>query len=177
LYKLKDVDGIEKVIQDLGAEFYPKFKGAKFVVDYVTDRGDTFIKQIKRFESPVELNLGDGVTKLRKYDAELFYGTKLEFKNWSAWKHWSNDSFKKQFIPDLADGDFTKLRQKKYIFRENDNIPKSSLKENVLRSLKKADGSPIDELDDMFDDINKVNQFKKIFRNDVNSPKSELAVF
>lgn len=70
-------------------------------------QGDTYIKQIKRFESPIELDLGYGITKLRKYDAELFDGTKLEFKDWSAWKHWSNDSFKEQFIPDLADSGFT----------------------------------------------------------------------
>lgn len=33
-----------------------------------------------KFESAVELDLGDGITKLRKYDIEMNSSVKLEFK-------------------------------------------------------------------------------------------------
>jgi hypothetical protein len=129
------------------AQHRNKFKGGKFVMKYCDDKGDDFIKGIRRFESPVELDLGDGVTKIRKYDIVLKEGDiKLEFKDWSAWQSWSNASFRKQFIPDIADTKFTQFGQKKYIFAANNNINKNTLKDYVVSSLKKADGSPIEEL-------------------------------
>ncbi|MCO6460909.1 MAG: hypothetical protein J5I59_05860 [Saprospiraceae bacterium] len=53
------------------------------------------------------------MSKLRKYDIELFDGTKFELKDWSNWKHWSDNTFRNQFIPDIADPDFIELGMKK----------------------------------------------------------------
>jgi hypothetical protein len=173
LDKLMDVNGFDDVLFEM-AQHRNKFKGGKFVMKYCDDKGDDFIKGIKRFESPVELDLGDGITKLRKYDIEMINGRKLEFKDWSAWQSWSNASFRKQFIPDLADGNFIELGQKKYIFASNNNINRATLKQHVINSLKKADGSPIDDLNiisesqvkklvgDYVNDINGMNKSQKI---------------
>lgn len=119
--------------------------------------------------------MGDGVTKLRRYDIELNGGVKLEFKDWIAWQSWSNASFRKQFIPDLADHNFTEFGQKKYIFAANNNINKNTLKDYVINSLKKADGSPVDELKSisfeqaqkLFKDntMNRANYLNKIISN------------
>jgi len=149
LHRLKDIEGLDKVIKDL-AQHWKTLKGAKFVVDYCIQKGDNFIAEIRKFEDVVEITLSDGGTKLRRYDIALKDGTKLEFKDWSKWTNWSNSSFRNQFIPDIADLNFTKLGQKKYIFKANTNINASNLKQNVINSLKKADGSPVDALDDLF---------------------------
>ena len=127
-----------------------------------------------KFESAVELDLGDGITKLRKYDIEMQNGSKLEFKDWSAWANWSNSSFRKQFIPDLADTDFTELGQKKYIFKANKNINTTTLKTNVIKALKKADGTPIEEIQELFKNTEIVNKFKKTFNDNRISKPQDL---
>ncbi|MFK8299065.1 hypothetical protein ACI76O_11950 [Capnocytophaga cynodegmi] len=124
-----------------------------------------------------ELDLGDGITKLRKYDIEMLSGSKLEFKDWSAWANWSNSSFRKQFIPDLADTDFTELGQKKYIFKANNNINATTLKENVIKALRKADGTPIEELEKLFKGSNQKlmkDKFSKIFGEPIEDPDDLL---
>ncbi|MFK8299052.1 hypothetical protein ACI76O_11550 [Capnocytophaga cynodegmi] len=126
----------------------------------------------EKFEATTELDLGDGITKLRKYDIEMLSGSKLEFKDWSAWANWSNSSFRKQFIPDLADTDFTELGQKKYIFKANNNINATTLKENVIKALKKADGTPIDEIQKLFGEEDIFSKkVSKLFGVDVNNAK------
>ncbi|GET46191.1 hypothetical protein RCZ01_14930 [Capnocytophaga felis] len=119
-----------------------------------------------------ELDLGDGITKLRKYDIEMLSGSKLEFKDWSTWANWSNSSFRKQFIPDLADVNFTELGQKKYIFKANKNIDATTLKENVIKALKKADGTPIEEVDKLFGEEDIFSKkVSKLFGVDIDNAK------
>ncbi|MEM9389437.1 MAG: fibronectin type III domain-containing protein [Bacteroidota bacterium] len=166
LHKLKEIPGLEYVISDMGT-YWTKFKGAKFVIDYVSDKGDNFIAKIRRFESPTEITLSDGTTKLRKYDIELTDGTQIEFKDWSDWKSWSDDTFKKQFVNDLANPEFTELGRLKWVFNRT-NIDEVTLKDNILRVLKKADGGPIDELSSIT-----LDRVKKLFPDDVDFITSE----
>ncbi|GIZ16540.1 hypothetical protein [Capnocytophaga catalasegens] len=171
LDKLVDVPGFDKVITDM-AQHWKKFRGGKFVLEYCNKKGDAFIKGIKEFEATTELDLGDGITKLRKYNIEMVSGSKLEFKDWSAWANWSNNSFRKQFIPDLTDVDFTELGQKKYIFRANKNINATTLKENVIKALKKADGTPIEELNKLFGEEDIFSKkASKLFEVDIDNAK------
>ena len=69
----------------------------------------------------------------------------MEFKDWTDWKKWSDDVIRKQFVNDLANPEFSELGKLKWVFRKT-NIDETNLKKNIMKALRKADGSPVDEL-------------------------------
>jgi hypothetical protein len=144
LDKLKDIPGLEKVLKDLtvDSDNWRKFIGAKFVIDYVSNKGDDFIKKITRFEEPTEI-LVDGISRGRVYDM-VADGVRYEFKNW---KNFYPSTIRSQFVADLANASFESLGQFKWVFNKTSGMPDiGTLKTSVLNALKKADGSPVDEL-------------------------------
>lgn len=145
LDKLKDIPGIEKVLKDLTVDpnGWSIYVGAKFVVDYVSKKGDDFITKITRFEEATDI-IVDGVSRGRVYDM-VADGIRYEFKNWNGF--WPT-SFKKQFLGDLANESFESLGQFKWIFNKTGEINNiETLQKKVLAALRKSDGkTPIDEL-------------------------------
>jgi hypothetical protein len=145
LHKLKDIPGLDKVLMDLTVDpstGWKKFKGAKFVVDYVSQKGDEFISKIDNFELAEEI-LIDGSTKARVYDM-FADGVRYEFKNWN---DFYPSTIRSQFIKDLTNPDIINPDQIKWVFNKTPNVSDlSSLKSKVIAALKKADGTPVDEL-------------------------------
>ena len=87
----------------------------------------------------------DGKNIGRIYDIAID-GIKYELKNWS---QFFPSTIKTQFIRDLSNIDH--LTQLKWVFNKTGGMPDiGTLKTKVLKALKKADGSPVDELVDMF---------------------------
>jgi len=84
----------------------------------------------------------------------------LEFKDWTDWKKWSDDVIRKQFVNDLANPEFSELGKLKWVFRKT-NIDETNLKKNIMKALRKADGSPVDELE-----IIKIDKIIKLFPKD-----------
>jgi len=179
LHKLKDVTGIEAVVSDMGT-YYTKFKGGKFVVDYATEQGDDFIKNITKFEAEDVIRIGDEV-KVRKYDIKVGEDYKIELKDWSAWQNWSDKVVAEQFIKDLNGiGDFTEL---KWIFKKTDGISDiEMLRKNVIKALesntemlklslrknnlqlKKLFDTDIKTPDDIIEQLNNPELFEQIFK-------------
>lgn len=124
---------------------WSKFPGGKFVLEYASQK----IGKGKTIKFEVET-----LDKVRRYDIQfeelLPNGTKitknLELKNWVGW--WDN-TLKSQFTKDL--GKMQELGDTQWIFNKKGvNQTMESLRENVIKSMKKADGTPIDELEDLF---------------------------
>jgi len=155
LHRLKNIPGIEKILLDLSidpATGWKKFVGSKFVVDYVSKKGDDFISKINNFELGNEI-LIDGATKARVYDM-VADGVRYEFKNWNGFYP---STIKTQFIRDLTNPVVSNIDQIKWVFNKTDNISDlGTLKGKVLSALKKVDGSPIDELSQL--PLDKVKQ-------------------
>jgi hypothetical protein len=123
------------------SQTWGKFHGGKFVLEYAAQK----VKNGKVLKFEVET-----FDKLRRYDIqfdELLPNGKtitknLELKNWAGW--WDN-SLKSQFTKDL--GKMKELGDTKWVFNKKGiNQTMDDLRENVIKSLKKADGSPIEEL-------------------------------
>jgi len=156
LDKLADAPGFGKVIKDMG-EWWTKFHGGKFALEFAS--GKIKNGKVIRFEVS---NLSDDIKRI--YDLEidevLEGATKTiqyELKNWNGF---FSESIKKQFTKDLQK--MENLGDVQWIFNKKGvNSTMQELKENVIKSLKKADGSPIDELN-----IINTNQVKKLFAND-----------
>ena len=148
LDKLKNIPGLDKVLQDLTIDpsGWRKYVGAKFVVDYISNKGDDFISKISAFEEAADIVV-DGVTRGRVYDL-VADGIKYEFKNWAGFY---STTIRSQFIRDLANESVESLDQIKWIFKETSEITDiSSLKTKVISALRKADGDnlvPIQELE------------------------------
>lgn len=95
---------------------------------------------------------------------------KLELKNWVGF--WG-DSIKKQFVYDL--GNMDKLGDVKWIFsKKGVNQSIDELRANVIKNLKKADGSPIDGLNELFNEIGKIKKMQEMFGESVINPTELL---
>ena len=96
-----------------------------------------------RFEAPQTLVI-DGKEVARVYDATIEHAggiTKYELKNWVGWYP---SSIKNQFIKDIQN--IEKLDELKWVFNTTSGVNKSNLKEKIISTLKKADGTPIEEI-------------------------------
>lgn len=156
LDKLADAPGFETVIKDMG-KHWKSFWGGKFVLEFAS-------KQVKNGKI-IKFEVNDLSNDLRRiYDVVIDEGndvfTKLELKSW---KGFYPSSIKNQFTKDLAkmnpidDGFDTQ-----WVFNKKGKTQTlSDLKDNVLKALKKSDGSPIDELDKV-----SLDQIKKNFPKD-----------
>lgn len=170
-----DAPGFDKAIMEMSSH-WNKFRGGTFVMEYAGER----IGKRKTIKFEVET-----LDKVRRYDIQfeefLPNGNKLienlELKNWIGfWR----ESIKKQFTRDLDK--MEKLGDVKWIFNKKGvNQSMDELRANVIKNLKKADGSPIDELNniplekvkiivgEVFDDINEVNKIER-FIEGLNNP-------
>ena len=114
----------------------------------------------------------DGKNIGRIYDIAID-GIKYELKNWS---QFFPSTIKTQFIRDLSNIDH--LTQLKWVFNKTGGMPDiGTLKTKVLKALKKADGSPVDELVSLFkNDPNKVfsKRMSDLFKTDINNAKDLL---
>ena len=118
----------------------------KFEVSYLSDEA----KRIYDIAYDTFNELGEKVT------------VNLELKSWSGF--WP-DSLKTQFVKDLEN--MSELGSHLWIFNKrgiNQDIDK--LRENVLKALRKSDGTPIDELVTLFEKDEIVEKFKSFLEND-----------
>ncbi|GET46188.1 hypothetical protein [Capnocytophaga felis] len=125
----------------------------KFQLEYATkllDEGASI-----RFEVS---NLSDDIKRI--YDIEIKKRvngrteiTNLELKNWS---NFYPETIKNQFVKDLQN--IEKLDELKWVFNTTSGVNKSNLKEKIINTLKKADGTPNEELE-----MIKLEQVKKLF--------------
>lgn len=174
---LADAPGFDVAIKEMSSH-WNKFRGGKFVMEYASERvgkGKTLKFEVKtleqgrfrRYDIGFEEFLPDGTPLLQK----------LELKNWVGF--WG-DSIKKQFVYDL--GNMNELGDVKWIFsKKGVNQSMDELRANVIKNLKKADGSPIDELNnislekvkiivgEVFDDIDEANKIERLIEG-LNNP-------
>ncbi|WP_299332882.1 hypothetical protein [uncultured Psychroserpens sp.] len=153
LDKLADAPGFGTVIKDMG-KHWKSFWGGKFVLEYASIQ--------VRNGKVLKFEVNDLSNDLRRiYDVVIDEGNdiikKLELKSW---KGFYPESIKKQFTKDLAK--MSKLEDGfniQWVFNKKGVTQSlSELKENVLKALRKADGTPIDELS-----VVSIDQVKKIF--------------
>jgi len=84
---------------------------------------------------------------------------KLELKNWS---RFFPSTIKDQFIKDLKK--IASLEELKWVFNKTGGMPDiGTLKTKVMKALKKADGSAVDELGSI-----PIEKIKKLFGSNVN---------
>lgn len=138
---LSDVPGFDKVVTDMATN-WNKFRGGHFQLKYA--------EQLIAKGKKINFEVSDMSDELRRiYDItydEVINGKitriKLELKNWSGFYP---ETIKSQFIKDLVK--MEKLGNIQWIFHKTGNTTDlKSLKENVIKALKKADGSPVEEL-------------------------------
>jgi len=149
LEKLKNVPGYDKVVADMQT-YWTKFHGGKFQLEYAAKLIDDG-KQIKLEVS----NLSDDIKRI---DDGLGGVKKLELKNWN---NFYPETIKNQFVKDLQK--MKELGDIQWIFNRTSTMGDMQvLKSNVIKSLRKADGTPINELKDV-----SLIQAKKIFKDDL----------
>ncbi len=156
LDKLVDAPGFKKVIEDM-SQNWKKFKGGKFVLEYASKAVAN--GKIIRFEVN---NLSDDIRRIYDIEIEVAKGVlkKLELKNWS---EFYPDTIKNQFVKDLQK--MKELGEIQWVFNKAGvNSELAGLKDNVIKALKKQDGTPIDELDDITE-----AQVKKLFPSDISN--------
>ncbi len=164
LEKLADVPGFDKVIEDM-AQHWNKFVGGKFQLEYASKLIE------KGYKIKFEVNsLSNNLRRV--YDITIDKAVKgrlisLELKNWSKI---FKSTVKTQFIKDLQKMD--KLGDIKWVFKvfnKTKNLNNmEELKKSFIKALKKADGTPIDELDKLFDNKSfrlKVKKWMKTKKN------------
>lgn len=142
LHRFKDIDGLEKVIQEMASQ-KGKLVGGKFVLNFAENGlNGQKIKKILKFEAVDFDQAGN-----RIYD--LFFETntgkliRAELKNWG---DFYPDVIRNQFVKDL--NKMTEIGELKWFFNKTSGITDNKvLKEKVLKALRKADGSVVDELD------------------------------
>jgi len=144
---------------------WSKFHGGKFVVDYASERvgkGKTIkfevetLDRVRRYDIQFEEFLPDGTPLIQN----------LELKNWTGF--WG-ESIKSQFTKDL--GKMNDLGDTRWIFNKKGvNQSMDELRENVIKNLKKADGSPIDELSELFNETSIRDKILNTFGESINSP-------
>lgn len=157
---LADAPGFDVAIKEMSSQ-WTKFNGGKFVMEYASERvgkGKTLkfeietLDRVRRYDIQIEELLPNGRKLIQN----------LELKNWIGF--WG-DSIKKQFTKDLSK--MEKLGDVKWVFsKKGVNQSMDELRGNVIKNLKKADGSPIDELNVLFSgrdmDIN-IKKFESVF--------------
>jgi hypothetical protein len=151
LDKLAEIPGFDKVISDM-AQHWNKFHGGKHVLEYFSKKVDNISGKIS-FEIKQAINF-NGETVARVYDAivESAEGVvRYEMKNWSGW---FPNTIKTQFVRDLQA--INTLDELKWVFNSTQGVNKGNLKTKFLETLKKVDGSPISELENI--PMNKVKQ-------------------
>ncbi|MCX2682004.1 fibronectin type III domain-containing protein [Galbibacter sp. EGI 63066] len=156
--KLKDVPGLDKVIVDMASQ-WNKFHGGRFVLEYFSSKIDDLGGKL-RFEVKQAVKLADGSDAARVYDGFVEKAgsvTKYELKNWAGWYP---SSIKTQFIRDIQG--INNLNEVKWVFNSTSGVNKGNLKAKFLETLKKADGSPVDELKTISE-----SQIKKLFPEDI----------
>ncbi|MFK8299070.1 hypothetical protein ACI76O_11870, partial [Capnocytophaga cynodegmi] len=165
LDKLVEVPGFDKVITDM-AQHWKKFRGGKFQLEYFSKKIENLQGKL-RFEAPQTLVI-DGKEVARIYDATIENAgeiTKYELKNWAGWYP---SSIKNQFIKDIQS--IEKLDELKWVFNTTSGVNKTNLKEKIISTLKKADGTPIEELNRLFDEESIVKKLKKTFGDEIETP-------
>lgn len=167
LEKLVDVPGFDKVLEDM-AIHWTKFKGGKFQLEYAAKLIDDGAKI--KFEVS---DLSDDLKRIydievKKIVDEQLITKNLELKNWG---HFYPETIKNQLVKDLQK--MNELGDIQWIFNKTkgiDNI--QTLKTNVLNSLKKADGTPIEEVKKLFDEEDIFSKkISKLFGLDINNSK------
>ena len=120
--------------------------GSKPQLEYFSKKIENLQGKL-RFEAPQTLVI-DGKEVARVYDATIEHAggiTKYELKNWVGWYP---SSIKNQFIKDIQN--IEKLDELKWVFNTTSGVNKSNLKEKIISTLKKADGTPIEEIHKLF---------------------------
>ena len=143
---LKEVPGLDKVTTDMVTQ-WNKFHGGQFVLDYFSSKIDNLDGRL-RFEVKEAITNVNGDAVARVYDGILEGGgkvTKYELKNWSGWYP---ETIRTQFIRDLQG--INSLEELKWVYNSTSGVNKSNLKDKILETLKKADGSAVDELENLF---------------------------
>lgn len=133
--------------------------GNKFQLEYFSKKIENLQGKL-RFEAPQTLVI-DGKEVARIYDATIENAgeiTKYELKNWAGWYP---SSIKSQFIKDIQS--IEKLDELKWVFNTTFGVNKTNLKEKIISTLKKADGTPIEELEKI-----PLDKIKKLFPESVN---------
>lgn len=155
LDKLADAPGFGQTISDMGRH-WKSFWGGKFVIEYanILLRKGKLIKfevndlsnDLRRiYDIVVEDVLPDGTKFTRNF----------ELKSWNGFYP---DSIRKQFTKDLQK--MESLESVGWVFNKKGVASTlESLKENVIKTLRKSDGSPIDELVDTVE----LEQVQKLF--------------
>jgi len=170
LDKLADAPGFDKVLKDMG-QHWNKFRGGKFVLEYASKTiadGKIIKFEVSVFSDTARRvyditfdvidETGETVTKF------------LELKNWSiVWE----SSLKNQFVKDLEN--MTALGSHIWIFNKQGVIQDiNKLRENVLKALKKADDTPIDELGELLTKSGVKEKLKVVFGEGVDTPTKLL---
>jgi hypothetical protein len=157
LEKLVDVPGFDTVVEDMTV-YWTKFHGGKFQLNYaarLVEDGKTIRLEVS--------NLSDNLKRI--YDIEydeildgITHTRRLELKNWD---NFYPETVKSQFVKDLQK--MENAGDVQWIFNKTSTITDmQTLKTKVISVLKKADGSPIDELN-----VISVKQIEKLFPKDV----------
>lgn len=144
--RLKNTPGFDKVVEDM-AQHWTKFRGGKFQLKYATKLIDEGVSI--KFEVS---NLSDNLKRI--YDIEVkkivdgrLITKNLELKNWN---DFYPETIKNQLIKDLQK--MKDLGDIQWIFNKTNGIGDMQiLKNKILKSLKKADGTPIEEMRELFE--------------------------
>lgn len=100
------------------------------------------------------------------FENKLGKQIRAEFKNWD---NFYPSTIRDQFVKDLSK--MTELGEIKWFFKKSDNVNAGSLNEQIISSLMKQDGNPIDELQDISldqvknllgDDYGKITQSNRL---------------
>ncbi|MDR2407324.1 MAG: hypothetical protein LBE13_04320, partial [Bacteroidales bacterium] len=144
LEKLADIENFDKVLEDM-VTHWNKFKGGKFQLEYAKN----LIGEGKTIKFEVS-DLSDNIKRI--YDIEYYevldgvpHPRRLELKSWD---NFYPETVKSQFVKDLQKMENAGNIQ--WIFNKTNTISDmQTLKAKVISALKKADGSPIDEIGDL----------------------------
>lgn len=142
----------------------------KFQLEYFSKKIENLQGKL-RFEAPQTLVI-DGKEVARIYDATIENAgeiTKYELKNWAGWYP---SSIKSQFIKDIQS--IEKLDELKWVFNTTSGVNKTNLKEKIISTLKKADGTLIEEIQKLFKNDKSLNRIQQVFGKDINSPSDLL---
>jgi hypothetical protein len=143
LHKLRELKGVDNIVNDLGHNAYTRFLGSRFVLDYASKLDDALIAAKKiSFEAPETFSFG-GKDVDRFYDIvieEAGKAVKKELKAWSKWHSWSDDVIRKQFVRDLANDKLTEIDELNWVFKKTDGITEEILKSKVIAALESKAG-------------------------------------
>ena len=162
LEKLSDVEGFDKVLSDMAVQ-WKKFSGGKFQLEYFAKLLDESNVISMKFEVPMKI-LVDGKEVSRVYDGMLKTTQRTVRFELKSWSQWYPETIRKQFIRDIQA--IQNLEELKWVFHKTSGVNKENLKERILSTLKKADGTPVDEINLICDDPISLNKIRKTFGDD-----------